>query len=153
MKNMISQITGKVGSSKITNLAIMISPLLSTATVNLSSTILSLSDSNIQVVFQYNQSCYASSPTQGLFSSINTSNLQSNEFGIIVIRDSDNSCNQNTPNINDEDLVVLVVNATKSFSGISTRTNVLGRITPEQGIPSTISFTVPSVLSDTIVDL
>jgi len=149
----ITQISGKVNSSKISILAIMISPILSTSNVNLSSTIIYLSDTNSQIILTYNATCYTSSVDLGLFNSINTSLLQSNEFGVVVIRDNDVSCTQNTPIINEDDMVVIMVNTTKCFSGIAERTEVFGRISPEQGIPSIISFTVPSVLSDIIIDL
>lgn len=149
----INQISGKVNSSKISILALIISPILSTSNMNLSSTIIYLSDSHSEVILEYNASCYASSAALGLFNSINTSFLQSYEFGLVVIRDTDESCSQNTPVVNEDDLVVIMVNTIKCFSGITARTEVFGKITPEQGIPAIILFTVPSVLSDTIIDL
>jgi len=149
----ISQITGKVESSKITVLSFMVSPLLSSSNINLSSTIISLSDSQDKVLFIYNHSCYASSVTAGLFDSINTSNLRPNEFGLVVIRDLDSSCIAFAPTINDDDLVVLVVNVSKGFSGIAARTTLYGSIMPEKGIPATISCTVPSILTKRIIDL
>jgi flagellin FlaB len=149
----ITQITGKVNSSKISFLAIMISPIISTSDENLSSTIISLSDSKSQVILTYNPNCYASSIGLGLFNSVNTSNLSSNKFGIVVIRDYDGSCTKNSPTINQEDIVVLMVNTTSCFSGIAERTEVSGKITPEHGIPAIISFTVPSILSNTLIDL
>ncbi|MFH1013574.1 MAG: archaellin/type IV pilin N-terminal domain-containing protein [Thermoplasmatota archaeon] len=149
----INQISGKVDSSKISNLAIMISPILSMSHVDLSSVIISLSDTNTEVFLSYNPNCYAPSADLGLFNSINTSMLQSNEFGLIVIRDTDASCTQYTPTINEEDIIVIMVNTTSCFSGIAGRTEVYGRITPEQGISAVISFTVPSVLLSVIIDL
>jgi archaeal flagellin FlaB len=149
----ISQITGKVEASKIAVLSFMITPLLSSSTINLSSTIISLSDTQNKVLFMYNQSCYASAVTAGLFDSINTSDLGSNEFGIVVIRDLDSSCIALAPTINDDDLVVLVINVSKGFSGIPTRTTLSGTIMPEKGISATISCTVPSILSKRIIDL
>jgi len=85
--------------------------------MNLSSTIIYLSDTNSQVILRYNATCYASSVEFGLFNSINTSILQSNEFGIVVIRDIDISCTQNAPVVNEDDIVVIMVNTTKCFSG------------------------------------
>ena len=149
----ISQISGKVNSSKISILAIMVSPLYSTSTVDLFRTIIYLSDANSEVILTYNTTCYSSSVDLGLFNSLNTSILQPNEFGIVIIRDDDGSCTQNIPIANEDDLVVVIINTTKCFSGITARTEVFGRITPEQGIPSIISCTVPSVLIDGIVDL
>ena len=54
--------------------------------------------------------------------------------------------------INNDDLVVLLVNTTKCFSGISTRTEVFGNVVPEQGMNGVIAFTTPSSYVDTIID-
>lgn len=149
----INQITGKVESSRISVLSFMITPLLSSSNINLSSTIISLSDTQNKVLFIYNQSSFAPSVTAGLFDSINTSNLSPNEFGLVVIRDLDSSCIASSPAINDDDLVVLVINVTKGFSGIAARTTLTGTIMPEKGIPATISCTVPSIITNKIIDL
>ena len=71
----------------------------------------------------------------------------------MVISDVDDSCTSTSPTINDDDQVVLLINTTKCFSGISTRTRVFGNVIPEYGISGVISFTTPSVYIDTIVEL
>ena len=55
--------------------------------------------------------------------------------------------------INDDDFVVLLINTTDCFSGLSTRKEVSGKVMPEQGISGVISFTTPSAFVDTIIDL
>ena len=55
--------------------------------------------------------------------------------------------------INRDDLVVLLINTTKCFSGIDVRTKVTGRIIPQQGMSGVIGFTTPNVYVDTIVEL
>lgn len=84
---------------------------------------------------------------------MNASNLSSTTYGIIVIRDVDSSCTSITPSINGDDLVVLLVNTTKCFTGISTRTEVSGRVIPEFGMRGVIGFTTPSAYIDTIIEL
>jgi flagellin FlaB len=72
---------------------------------------------------------------------------------VLVIRDLDSSCSSNSPVINDNDLVGLLVNTTSCFDGIGTRASVTGKIVPERGISAIISFNTPSAFTDTIIDL
>jgi archaellin len=71
----------------------------------------------------------------------------------MVVRDIDGSCSSTTLTINDEDLIVLLVNTSKCFSGISTRTEIFGDVIPEYGISGIISFITPSAYINTIIDL
>ena len=91
--------------------------------------------------------------SNGLFGTINLGNLTASQYGIIVVRDVDNSCTSTNPIINDGDLAVLLVNATECFSGIDKRDEVFGTIDPEYGISGVIDFTAPSAFSNTILDL
>jgi len=70
-----------------------------------------------------------------------------------VIRDADGSCTASNPVMNDEDMIVLLLNATQCFSGIGPNVQVTGEIYPEFGISGRIGFTTPSSLVSTIVDL
>jgi len=45
------------------------------------------------------------------------------------------------------------LNTTACLGGISTRTDVSGRITPEKGISGVIGFTTPSAYTRTIMDI
>ena len=71
----------------------------------------------------------------------------------MVIRDVDSSCTSTIPVINNGDLVVLLVNTSKCFSGIGKRDEVFGYVDPEFGISGVIGFTAPSAFSNTILDL
>ncbi|KAA0007825.1 MAG: flagellin [Thermoplasmata archaeon] len=150
----VRQVSGYVVNSKIDQLALYISPIVASEGIDLSHTVIFLSDSNNEVMLKYDDSMFSSSVSNdGLFHTLNSSNLTSSSFGIVVVRDKDNSCTASNPVINEKDIVVLIVNTTKCFSGLSPRTEVWGRITPEYGISGIISFTVPSVLIDRVVDL
>ncbi|MEM0492504.1 MAG: flagellin [Candidatus Thermoplasmatota archaeon] len=150
----ITQVSGYVQSSSITQLAILVTPIAASEPIDLSTAILSLSDSKVNVILNYSSKCFNSSiSNNGLFGTINTSNLTSTTYGVIVIRDTDSSCTVSKPIINDRDIVALIVNTTKCFSGIKTRTTVSGVLYPEHGITGIISFTTPSSFINTIVDL
>lgn len=145
--------SGYSSGSKLTQLAIFVKTISGSDGVDLSTAYLSLSDSSSQVILSYDNTCYSNSVTNGLFSTLNSSNISSTEFGILLIRDSDSSCLQNTPVINSNDLAVLLVNTTACFSGIDTRTTVIGEVIPEEGMGGMFSFTTPSAYIDTIIDL
>lgn len=150
----VTHVSGYVSNSKITQLAIFMSTTAASEDIDLTYTILSLSDSTIKVVLNYTSVCFSSSVSNGLFGTLNASNLSATCYGLMVIRDIDGSCDATHPTINDQDLIVLLVNTTQCFTtGISTRTEVTGDITPEYGIHGVIGFTTPSAYVNTIVDL
>jgi flagellin FlaB len=149
----VTHVSGYVRNSKITQLAIFISPTAASEAIDLSNTILSLSDSTNKVVLNYTSQCFSASASNGLFGTLNSSGLTASRYGIIVIRDADGSCNALKPIVNDEDMVVLLINTTTCFSGIGSSVQVTGEIYPEFGISGRIGFTTPSSLVSTIVDL
>ncbi len=149
----VTHISGYANVSQIGQLAIFVVPIAASADLDLMQGYISLTDSTKKVILNYNSSCFNSSISNGLFNTFNSSHLNSNEFGLIVIRDIDTSCTSTSPVINNGDLVVLLINTTKCFSGIDTRTEVLGNVIPEYGISGVIGFTTPSSFANTIVDL
>jgi flagellin FlaB len=149
----VTHVSGYISNSTITQLALFVSTTAASDDIDLTYGILSLSDSTNKVILNYTSECFSGSVSNGLFGTLNASNLTSSCYGVLVIRDIDGSCNMSKPVLNDEDLVVLLVNTTACFSGIGTRTDVSGELYPEHGIRGVIGFTTPSVLVNTIVDL
>ena len=149
----VTHVSGYIHNSTITQLAFFVSTTAASDDIDLTYGILSLSDSTKKVILNYTSGCFSSSVSNGLFGTLNPSNLTSSYYGVLVIRDIDGSCDMSKPVLNDEDLVVLIVNTTACFSGIGTRTDVSGELYPEHGIRGVIGFTTPSVLVNTIVDL
>jgi flagellin FlaB len=149
----VTYVSGYVQNSTITQLAIFVSTTVASDDIDLTYGILSLSDSAKKVILNYSSACFNHTISNGLFGTLNTSSLTSSQYGILVIRDIDGSCNATKPVIDDEDIVVLVVNTTACFSGIGTRTDVTGELYPEHGMHGIIGFTTPSVFVNTIVDL
>jgi len=149
----VTQVSGYNNGSSITQLAIFIKTTAGSSDIDLTYAYISLSDTSKQVILNYTSKCFSSTVSNGLFGTLNSSNLSATTFGIMVIRDVDGSCTSINPSINNDDLVVLLVNATKCFSGIDTRTTVSGSVIPEHGIPGVISFTTPSAYVDPIVEL
>jgi flagellin FlaB len=149
----VTHVSGYVQNSSITQLAIFVTTTTASDDIDLTYGILTLTDSTTKVVLNYSSACFSNTIANGLFGSLNASNLTSSQYGILVIRDIDGSCNPTKPVIDDEDIVVLIVNTTACFSGIGTRTDVTGELYPEHGIRGIIGFTTPSTFVHTIVDL
>jgi flagellin FlaB len=108
----VTYVSGYVQNSTITQLAIFVSTTSASDDIDLTYGILSLSDSTKKVILNYSSTCFSHSISNGLFGTLNASNLTSSQFGVLVIRDIDGSCNATKPVIGDEDLVVLIVNTT-----------------------------------------
>ncbi|MBU0497017.1 MAG: flagellin [Candidatus Thermoplasmatota archaeon] len=149
----VTIVSGYANSTHITQLAIFITPIAASTEIDLRYSYISLTDSSTKVVLNYTASCFSASVSGGLFSTINASNLSATTYGVVVIRDVDSSCSASTPIINERDLVVLLLNATACFSGISTRTKVVGTVFPEYGISGVIGFSTPNTYIDTIIEL
>ncbi len=149
----VTQVSGYVQNASITQLAIFVTPTTASESIDLTYGLLTLSDSTTKVILNYSSDCFTSSVSNGLFNTLNSSNLTSSQYGVIVVRDIDGSCNATNPLINDEDMVVILVNTDACFSGLGPRTEISGEIYPEHGLRGIIGFTTPSALSHTIVDL
>jgi len=149
----VTHISGYVFDSKISQIGIFVTPVAASNDLDLTYAYISMSDSSKKVILNYTTSHFSSSVSNGLFSTLNSSSLTASKYGILVVRDVDSSCSSTIPVINNGDLVVLLVNTTKCFSGIDKRDEVFGTVDPEFGISGVIGFTAPSAFSNTILDL
>ncbi|MEM0466451.1 MAG: flagellin [Candidatus Thermoplasmatota archaeon] len=149
----VTHISGYQRNATISQLAIFITPVTGSEAIDLTYTHVSISDSKKQVILNYSKTCFSRNVTNGLFNTLNASRLSASTFGIVVIRDIDGSCNASLPIINQEDLVVLLINTSKCFSGLGTRIKVQGSINPEFGIAGLIEFTTPNTYLKNIVEL
>jgi len=149
----VLRVNGYKFNTKLSQLAIFLKTISGSNSIDLNQAYISLSDSSDQVILNYDNTCYASSVSSSLFSTINSSNLTATEYGLIVIRDIDSSCESTAPVINNDDLVVVMVNTTSCFSGLDVRKSVFGNVVPEQGISGVIGFTTPSTFVNTIIEL
>ena len=149
----VTFISGYNDDSLIDQLAIIIKTTAGSDDIDLTYAYISLSNTSKQVILNYSNSIFSDNVSNGLFDTLNSSLLTSTTYGIMIIRDIDNSCTIDNPTINSDDIVVLIVNTTQCFSGIAPRTEISGDIVPENGISGVISFTTPSVYIDKIIEL
>ncbi|MFO7678318.1 MAG: archaellin/type IV pilin N-terminal domain-containing protein [Thermoplasmatota archaeon] len=149
----VTQVSGYSNGTSITQLAIFVTPIAASNNLDLSNSYISLSDTSNSVVLAYNGTLFSNNASNGLFGTLNASNLTSNTFGAIVIRDIDGSISSTNPIINNGDLVVILINTSKCFSGIDARTEVFGTVTPEFGMSGIIRFTTPNSITSSIIEL
>ena len=142
-------------NTDIDKLVIMVRPRAGSEAIDLSTTVIELSDSSSKRILTYDSTQFAATPAAaGIFSTDVFDGLNAAEFGIIELRDPDSSCSASTPVINRGDKVLLSMNVTATFgSELSERTDVWGRVVPEEGAPGIISFRTPASYTDTVYDL
>jgi len=150
--------------SRIHNMTILITPRAGSKDIDLSETLLVITDGDSEHVLRTNSTLAVfanGSDGNSVFEKVPQSHpdlstvfdLGSDEFGVIVVRDHDATCTESMPGINKGDKVMLTVNLTALFNGVSERTNIWGRIVPEEGAPGIFDFRTPNGYYDTIIDL
>ena len=149
----VTHISGYYDGSTISQIAIYIETTTGSNDIDLTYAIIKLSNSAKEIILNYTTNSFSNNVSSGLFGTLNSSELTATTYGVMVIRDTDGYCTATNPVINSDDLFVLIINTTKCFSGLSTRTTVFGGIIPEQGISGVISFTTPSAYINTIIEL
>jgi flagellin FlaB len=150
----VEGIEGSNSSGKITKLAIEIKPRSGSPDIDLATTVIELSDSDVKYVLQFDSSVFtlAADANGDVFSnSFYPSSNTSSTFGVLVLQDADSSCVSSNPIINFGDHVVLTVG--DAFSGISPRTDVFGMVISEEGAPGIIGFRTPESYTEAIVEL
>jgi flagellin FlaB len=150
----ISTIEGHNTLGLIDKIVIIITPRAGSPDIDLYGTLIELSNTQQKYVLTYSSAYWVNgkSGLEDLFDADAFSSVSS-EFGIIVLKDDDSSCNQNTPVINRGDSVMLALNTTAIFNGIPENVNIQGNIIPEEGAWSIIQFRTPSSFANSVLVL
>jgi len=144
---------GGVDYSRFHNMSIMVTPRAGSREVDLSETIIAISDGSVKCILSW-VNTYSSAPSaSGLFSTDGSFNLNASEFGIIVIEDHDGSCTRQNPVLTVGDKALLTVNLSACFTGLATRNDVFGMVIIEDGSPGVFLFRTPATTSRTVVEL
>ncbi len=91
----------------------------------------------------------------GIFHTLNHSYLTATDFGIIAVRDSDNSVTSSY-GMGTSDMVMIIINLTAAFSetqGLEPGEEVYGRIVPEVGSAGIFMISAPNAFDHRVVDL
>ena len=146
-------------TSDIDGLAITVRARAGSPDIDLNETIILLSDgdSKTLLTYDYNDANHFNATvntTDGDVFGFLYTDLENDEFGIMVLEDADSSLSRFSPVLNRGDKVMLFVDCSASLGAdIPERTDVFGFIYPEHGAPGIVSFRTPSSYSDTVYDL
>jgi flagellin FlaB len=153
----IIDIEGLNGSGKIVKMTISVRALAGSGDIDLSHTIIELTDGTKKTLLSYDSHEYSNiTDDLGNVFENGTWTMDGTHFGIIELQDADNSSSPTNPVINRGDIVMLCINTSACFnvsSGLIPRDIITGLVIPEQGTPAPYSFRVPSSLTELIYDL
>jgi archaeal flagellin FlaB len=153
----IVDLTGYTNEEKtrVEYLAITIRPRAGSYNLDLNQTLIYLQHDNLTVLsLQYNE-VTSSVNSDGIFHTLNHSNLSSTDFGIIAVRDQDGSIS-NSFGIGTNDLAIVIINLTAAFqdtNGVSTSTEFHGRLVPEVGSAGIFMISTPNAFDQRVVQL
>jgi len=141
------------GDGAISLMSICVRARAGSADIDLSQTVLEISDSSTKNYMTYGNTLVDTSSINGDLFRLSDYPSNGVQFHLIVLEDADGSCTQANPVINSGDHVVLAINTTAAFSKLQERTKVFGMVIPEEGSPGMIKFTTPAAYTKTVVEL
>ena len=151
----VENIEGHNTSGSIDYIVISVRSRAGSSDVDLAETVVEISDSSTKNLLTYNSSTFTD--TEAINGDIFAGGnfiASAVQFGLIVLEDADGSCTYTNPVINQGDHVLITINASSAFGGgLSTRTDIVGLVIPEEGSPGVISFTTPAAYPDTVIEL
>jgi flagellin FlaB len=152
----VVDIEGENTAGIIANITITIRARAGSGDIDLSQTIIELTDGDTKTLLTYSPAARqfnTSADETGSVFDTGFWNMSNEQFGILVLQDEDGSLTASNPVINRGDLVMLCVNTTACFSGLNPRDDIWGIVSPEQGSPGIFAFRVPSSLTESVYDL
>jgi flagellin FlaB len=150
----ISSIEAHNTSGMLDKVVIIITPRSGSPGIALDSTLIELSNADIKCILEYSSSAWVNG-TAGVANifQANAFPPTGSEFGLIVLKDDDFSCRQNSPVLTRDDSVMLALNTSAIFGGVPENVNIQGNVIPEEGSWGVIQFTTPSAFAQEIVVL
>jgi len=167
----VAHIEGEVGNRNISgtwynnsfhNLSIAVDIRAGSRDIDLSTTIVEISNSSVKCILTYNTgepNFAASVSSNGLFdtnddsSGTNLYEQGGSTFGVIILKDGDSSSSADHPVLNRGDMAKLTLNMTATFNGIVSRADIWGQVIPEEGSPGVFCFRTPAVTTNDLYEL
>ncbi|MBN1280488.1 MAG: flagellin [Candidatus Thermoplasmatota archaeon] len=150
----ISTIEGHNTSGLIDKIVIIVTLRSGSPSIDLDDTRIEISDTNNKCVLSYSSTYWVNGTVgvSNIFSKPAFSSVAS-EYGVIVLKDDDYSCTSTSPLLTRDDHVMLALNTTAIFGGITENVNVFGNVIPEEGSWAIIQFRTPSAFADPVLML
>jgi len=150
----VENIEGHVSGTTLDYIVISVRARAGSADVDLTETVIELSDSSTKNLLTYNSSTFTDTDAiDGDIFAAGNFIASAIQFGLIVLEDADGSVVDTNPVINQGDHVLITIDVNTAFGGLATRSNVFGQVIPEEGSPGVISFTTPAAYPDLVVEL
>jgi flagellin FlaB len=149
----VCDIEGQQTNNRLQNMTITVSPRAGSLDIDLSHAVIEISNSSAKCILSYDGSQFKPVVDDtGVFGT-DSFDLRPDRFGIIKLQDADNSCSDSAPVINRGDKVMLTINLSACFFGLSGRTDVWGMVILEDGAPGIYAFRTPTAYTASIYDL
>ena len=148
-------VSGQFFNDTLANMTITVAPRAGSADVDLDEVVIEISDSNVKCILAWTDGggVHEDAVVNGGVFSTPAFDVGPDEFGIIVLEDADSSCGATTPVINRGDKVMLTINLTACFGGLAVRTDITGRVIPEEGYAGAFAFRTPASYAYRVYDL
>ncbi|HEC86322.1 MAG TPA: hypothetical protein ENI49_00380 [Thermoplasmatales archaeon] len=146
IKNVVGKFDCTNSNAELQRMVILTKPLIPT-TVNLSDMYVQISDGNALISLSYNGSY--SKAHGDIFGNRIWNEIDENEFGIMILTDSDNSIDAGYLN---KDLVYLAIKIPSSIS-VHPNDRIIVSLIPTQGYVENIEIITPFILTTNIVYL
>ena len=150
----VENIEGHKTGTTLDYVVISVRPRAGSSDVDLSETVVEISDASTKNILTYDSGTFTD--TSGINGNIFAAGnfiASAVQFGLIVLEDADGSVSNSNPVINRGDHVLITIDVSTAFGGLSTRTNIFGQVIPEEGSPGVIAFTTPAAYPDTVIEL
>ncbi|MCX6667219.1 MAG: flagellin [Euryarchaeota archaeon] len=142
-----------LNETRMQNMTITVAPRAGSLDIDLSQAVIEISDSTSKCILGYNSDEYQGSvAVSGVFGTA-AFDLLPDKFGIIELEDADDSCSGDAPVINRGDKVMLTINLSACFLGLTERTDIWGMVIPEDGAPGIFAFRTPVAYTSDVYDL
>ena len=141
--------------TKIEYLAIAVTPRAGSEDIDLNKTLLYLQFNNYTVL-SLNPNEKSSAPTEGgIFATLNLSNLNATNYGVIAVHDADNSI-FNSNGLSTSDQVMLIINLSAALSatgGLLPGEQIEGKLVPEVGAAGVFVINAPNAFKYRVVEI
>ena len=150
----VEEIEGHKNGDTIDELAINIRPRAGSQSIDLSETVVEISDSSTKNFLVYSSTGFTDSDAiNGDLFLLSSFDGTATQFRLVVLEDADGSCESDNPVINTGDHVVICIDVANALGALSTNTDIFGNIISEEGLGAPFGFRVPGLGGDTLYEL
>jgi len=142
------------GRSHIEYMAVMIAPRAGSQYIDLENVIVTVLIDNLTVL-NFDGNLVAENVSgDGVFHTLNHSQINSTNYGLIVVHDFDNSMlSTNGMNVGDSAFIIINLSAATHGSGVGPRKDISGAVIPEIGMEAIYYMRSPAVFENRVIQL